>query len=326
MKPHPEPHITDCLHNKKWGVFLHYLHDRQNNPNHPACTLKTATTWDACVNELDVNLIARQLKETRAGYAILTVMQRTKHFCAPNETFNQLTGYKSGEAASRRDLILDLHNALNACGIDVYLYFSGDGPSSDPVASKVFGFEDSRVLPITLENNGITNEFVRKWASVLREYAVRYGDKIKGWWFDGCYTSDIFGDKGYDDAKLKIYKDAIRSGNLNAVVAFNNGVKNRVSFYSAHDDFLAGEMSDFVDLPDARFINGKQWHILAPLGLPPPDNPWGAWCKPGAKRSDEYMRDYVECVHQKGGVVTIDVCLRRNGEIPREQLDVLRAI
>ena len=37
----------------------------------------------------------------------------------------------------------------------------------------------------------MNDEFIEKWASVLEEYAVRYGDKVKGWWIDGCY--DYFG-------------------------------------------------------------------------------------------------------------------------------------
>jgi alpha-L-fucosidase len=162
---------------------------------------------------------------------------------------------------------------------------------------------------------------------VLREYCVRYGDKVKGWWIDGCYADDYNSPNfGYDDDKLKIYKDAIRDGNKNAIVAFNNGTHVPVSYYSVHDDFLAGEMNDFVDIPDSRFINGKQWHILAPLGVSPDGNEWHAWCKPGVKRSGEYIRDYVRKVNEKGGVVTIDVCLKRDGSIPIEQIEVLKEI
>jgi hypothetical protein len=34
----------------------------------------------------------------------------------------------------------------------------------------------------------VTEVFVQKWASVLEEYTVRYGDKVSGWWIDGCYS------------------------------------------------------------------------------------------------------------------------------------------
>ena len=311
------PELTDRLYSKKWGVFTHYLEHEQNVPGNFSCTVEAATSWNGCVNELDVGLIARQLKDAGAGYLFFTVMQITKYLCAPNDTYNKITGYKPGEAASERDLINDLYEALNPLGIDLYLYYTGDGPRLDPVAGPAFGFLGGA------EKNA-SHAFVAKWASVLREYCVTYGDKVKGWWIDGCYKSP--NKCTYDDDKLKIYKDAIRDGNKNAIVAFNDGIKERVSYYSAHDDFLAGEMHDFVDIPDSRFINGKQWHILAPIGVPPDGNKHTAWCKPGVNRSGEYMRDYVRKVNEKGGVVTIDVCLKRDGSIPKEQIDVLKAI
>ena len=306
--------LTDRLYSRKWGVFTHYLYHEQNTPGSATCIVKTATSWNECVNGLDVDLIARQLKEAGAGYLFFTVMQGTKYLCAPNDTYNKITGFKPGEAASDRDLINDLYEALNTYGIDLYLYYTGDGPHLDPAAGPAFGFVEPR------EN--VSRDFVVKWASVLREYCVRYGGKVKGWWIDGSYVNPF----RYDDDKLKLYKDAIRDGNKNAIVAFNNGVFDRVSYYSAHDDFLAGEMNDFVDIPDSRFINGKQWHILAPLGVSPDGNEWHAWCKPGVKRTGAYMSDYVRKVNEKGGVVTIDVCLKRDGSIPIEQIEVLKAI
>ena len=35
--------------------------------------------------------------------------------------------------------------------------------------------------------SNIPELFAQRWGSVLKEYAVRYGDKVKGWWVDGCY-------------------------------------------------------------------------------------------------------------------------------------------
>ena len=38
-----------------------------------------------------------------------------------------------------------------------------------------------------MEAEGFTIEFFEKFSKVLEEYAVRYGDKVKGWWIDSCY-------------------------------------------------------------------------------------------------------------------------------------------
>jgi len=305
--------LTDRLYEKKWGVFTHFLSECQNKPGDASCTVTKETSWNDCVNGFDAALLARQLKEAGAGYLFFTVMQGTRYLCAPNAAYNEITGFKPGEAASDRDLINDLYEALNPYGIDLYLYYTGDGPHMDPVGGPAFGFTEPRT--------GVTYEFINKWAAVLREYCVRYGDKVKGWWIDGCYT---FFD--YDDDKLKIYKDAVRAGNERAVVAFNGGVFDKVAYYCIHDDFLCGEMNDFVDMPGSRFLKGKQWHLLAPIGVSPDETAWNAWCKPGVKRSGAYMREYVRKVNEKGGVVTVDVCLMRDGSFLTDQFEVLKEI
>jgi hypothetical protein len=53
------------------------------------------------------------MKETGAGYVIFTIMQQQRFMIAPNETFNRLTGYKTGEACSSRDLIEELYQTLH---------------------------------------------------------------------------------------------------------------------------------------------------------------------------------------------------------------------
>ncbi|MCL2813677.1 MAG: hypothetical protein FWD23_03665 [Oscillospiraceae bacterium] len=302
----PGPHKTDWFHNKKWGVFNHLLGG--NDPK-----------WSDYINSLDVDLIADQIAEINAGYLFLTVMQGGRTMLAPNVTYNKITGYKSGEACAERDFIEDIYQALNKRGIDLLLYYTGDGPYKDAQANKKFGcpyMDPQTGAPVT------PLEFVRKWADVLREYSVRYGPKVKGWWIDGCYKKEL----GYDEPRLDLLAGAIRSGNPDALVAFNDGCKPRVSAYSANDDFTAGEMPDFSDLPDMRFIGDAQWHILSYLGIPPDGVPWNGWSKPGCKYTGEYMFNYITKVHGRGGVVTIDFYMSREGVIDKNQMTALRAL
>jgi len=297
------PHKTDWFYNNKWGMFNHLLGE-----NDPA--------WSGYIDSLDADLVADQIAEVNAGYLFLTVMQGGRTMLAPNETYNKITGYKPGEACAKRDFIEDMYQALNKRGIDLLLYYTGDGPYKDPQAGKAFGF------PAEDKNNIISVEFVRKWAEVLKEYSVKYGSKVKGWWLDGCYKKEF----GYDEPKLKIFADAIRAGNPDALIAFNDGCKPTVSAYSVNDNFTAGEMPDFSDLPNSRFINSAQWHILSYLGIPPDGVPWNGWCKPGCKYTGEYMRNYITKVHERGGVVTIDFYMSREGRIDKNQMDTLRAL
>ena len=97
--------------------------------------------------------------------------------------------------------------------------------------------------------------------------------------------------------------------------------------YSSFEDYTAGELVDFKLLPKERFVDGSQWHVLSFLGLPEVYYEWGspAWCAPGCKYSAEYLRDYVSKANQLGGVVSIDVCLLRDGSIDYGQIEILRS-
>ena len=298
------------LYQRKWGVFNHYLYGA---PSQTDKSTAADPDWNRRVETVDVERIARTLHETGAGYYFITVMQGRKYMLAPNETYDRIAGTKPGEACARRDLILELALALKRYDIDLYLYYTGDGPHIDEEIGAKFGF----VAPRT----NVSMEFVQNWSAVLKEYAVRYGDLVKGWWIDGCY--EWF---GYDDARMQLYQDAAKAGHPAAVVAFNNGVKPELQKWFRDEEFVCGEFNDFVVIPKSRFIDGAQAHVLAPLGVSPDGSEWNGWCKPGCKRDAAYMCDYVKRVNAAGGVVTIDIVIYADGSFDPEQIELLKQL
>ncbi len=300
----------DRLYNHKWGVFNHFLYVIQNNPD-----LKNSrgekTTWDELVNEFDVKRLGKALHEMGAKYYIITVMQGTKYMIAPNNTFDKIADTKPGDACSSRDLILDISNELQKYDIDLFLYFTGDGPYKNEEIGSKFGFIEPR-------ENGVTKDFVEKWASVLEEYSMRYGKRISGWWIDGCYKNWF----KYTDELLEIYYRACKKGNPNTLVAFNNGVDEEITINFPREDYLCGEQNDFTKLPKQRFYGPAQAHILAPLGTD--DSGIGAsWGSFGLKHEKEFLAKYVTDVHEKGGVVTFDIGVYRDGSFCKEHIDAL---
>ncbi len=301
---------------KKWGVFSHYLNQAQNNKD-SILSYGKETDWDTCVHEFDVELLAKQLHEAKAGYYFITTMQYSRYMIAPNATYDKIAGTKPGEACSTRDLIEDLYNALSKYDIDLYLYCTGDGPFGDPEIGAKFNYTEPR------EDVQIPDDFIEKWASVMEEYSVRYGDKIKGWWIDGCYDW-----MPYTNEKVMVYKKAIEKGNPDAIVSFNNATNltlctGFVPSYDA-DDYTAGEALNFVRVPEDRFTDGKLGHILSGLGWA--ENPYGRWGQPGLAYGKQFMFDYVEAVSKVGAVVTIDVATYRDGKFDEEQMEVLKYI
>jgi len=307
----------ESFYNRKWGVFNHYICSIQNNPD-TENSYGRQTSWDEAVREFDTEILAKTLHEMGAGYYIIVIMQGSKYMIAPNATFDKIAGTKPGEACSTRDLISDLYSSLSKYDIDLFLYFTGDGPYKNHPEGDRFGFVEPR-------GDGVTMPFVERWASVLEEYAVRYGDKIKGWWIDGVF--DTF---KYTNELMKPYYDACKKGNPEALVAFNNGGwwNDYFEKWYEHEDFIAGERNDFDIVPDRRFYDGAQAHVLAPVGLSRLDieapkrytQSWGSF---GLKHTKEYLADYLKRANEVGAVVTFDMGLYRDGKLDPIQVDAI---
>ncbi len=301
---------SDKMLNKKFGVFTHYLaHNVSQRTGRPI------SDWNEIVNSFDVDALANSLKQVHAGWYFITLMQGTKYMCSPNKTFDEIAGTNPGEACCVRDLPAEIITAIKPHNIDMCLYYTGDGPYKNVSEGKKFGFVEPR-------SNGVTCAFVEKWAGVLREYSTRYGEDIKAWWIDGCYKDFL----KYDDELLQLYKNACREGNPNSLVAFNNGVFDKVTNDFTVSDMTAGEFNHFNVLPDGRYVDGAQAHILAPLGESYDGEEWSHWCQPGAQHSKEYMLDFVRQANECGCLVTIDVCIDPKGHIDPYQLEVLQYI
>jgi len=300
-------HSTDRMKEKRWGVFTHYLNGIQNNPANILNQGAGATPWNDCVNDFDVGKLADSLARSGAGYYFITVMQGGGTMIAPNATFDAIAGTKPGQFCAERDLVAEIFDALEPLGIDLYLYYTGDGPYAEPEIGKRFGFTEPR-------SEGVTMAFVEKWAAVLEEYAVRYGTRVKGWWIDGCYRGYF----KYTDELMEPYARAVKKGNPDALAAMNDGVFPDYRKNYRNEDFVCGEFNTLTVIPSSRFIDGAQAHLLAPLGE--------TWGRPGSRYSGRYLDCFTACVNEAGGVATYDCALYRDGTIDPDQIAVLSQI
>ena len=126
---------------------------------------------------------------------------------------------------------MDLYKSLHPRGIRLMLYLPCQVPNRDAGAQEAFG------LPRGAKDQPVDLAFAEKWAEVIREWSVRYGDRVAGWWFDGGYEWI-----GFHDEIADLYADAARSGNPEAIVTFNPGVK--LIRWTRAEDYTAGELND----------------------------------------------------------------------------------
>ncbi|MFZ2654847.1 MAG: alpha-L-fucosidase [Victivallales bacterium] len=295
---------TDWFHEAKWGVFMHFLAT-------PASSSQGAETdadaWNRRVDSFDVKGVAKQLIEARAKYFVLTLGQNSGHYCCPNEAYDRLTGIRPSKCA-RRDLVSELHDALAPHGIRLMVYLPAGAPEYEPMA----------VEKMKWAKGGRCAEFQRNWESVIREWSLRWGRKVSGWWFDGCYYDDEMY-RHADEPNFKSFAAAVRAGNPDSIVAWDPGVQYPPYTVDAEEDYTAGEVNEpqEVDAP-GRWDKHAQFHILTFLGKYWAQLP----IRFTASEAISHTLSFTDC----GGVVTWDVPLTYEGLINPEAFAILKEV
>jgi len=292
----------------QWGVMTHYLADwKAREMNEPM----TVERWNQMVDRFDVEGLAKQLESVGAGYYLITIGQNSGYYLAPNSTYDRLVGIEPSKC-SRRDLVADLYEALHERGIRLVVYLPSGAPAGDAAAREALQWQNGPHR---------NREFQLKWEQVIREWSTRWGPKVAGWWFDGCYWPNTMY-RTEETPNFASFAAAARAGNPGGVVAFNPGVVPRILSVTPHEDYTAGEINDPNRIEIRRAVAGKidgtQVHILSYLG-----QRWGM----GEPRfSTEQVIEWSRSVRKQGGVVTWDVPIQPDGLIAQSFVDQLAAV
>jgi alpha-L-fucosidase len=293
----------------RWGVMTHYLADWIAEAEGRGKTL-TVEQWNDLVDQFDVEGLAKQLEAAGAGYQVLTIGQNSGFYLAPNPTYDRLVGI-SPSHCSRRDLVVDLSEALRRRGIKLIVYLPAGAPARDKTAAEALEWHDGPHR---------NSEFQLKWEQVIGDWSRRWGTKVAGWWFDGCYWPNTMYRTG-EPPDFASFAAAARAGNPDAIVAFNPGVVDRILSITPHEDYTAGEINDLDRLMIRRAVAGKvdgaRIHVLSFLGT--------TWGKGSPRFSEEQLVDWSRKI-SRSGAVTWDVPIGRDGTLPRPFLDQLNAV
>ncbi len=318
---------TDWFHAAQWGTFTHWLADAASNRDEVQLS---AEDWNRRVEQFDVETFARQIAETGAKYHFFTLGQNSGFFCAPNAIYDDLVGETS--RLSRRDLLGDIAVALGKRGVRAMAYCPSHAPALDRHAleglhctprwdASKWGLKIGSYLAEP-DVDECLSAFQRNWEAVIREWSLRWGTSVHGWWFDGCYYADrMYRHAG--DPNFRSFAEAAKAGNPQSLVAFNPGILMPVICHSEFEDYTAGEQTHLATAskhaPLQRFIQGAQFHLLSHLGAY-----WGD----GAPRyPDALVTSYTRYINSLDGVVTWDIPISRQGAIPdafRRQLASLK--
>ena len=299
---------ADWMATAKWGVMTHYLADWKAKDYNLDMSVDE---WNSLIDKFDVETLAKELQSVGASYYLISLGQNSGYYLSPNATYDKLVGIRPSKL-SHRDLITDLYTALHKRGIKLMVYLPSGAPNGDKPADAALQWQNGPYP---------NREFQVKWEQIIREWSKRWGNKISGWWFDGCYFPDTMY-RSPEVPNFESFAAAARAGNPNSAVAFNPGVVYRIISMSPYQDYTAGE----IDKPDLvtvrRAVDGKvdgtQIHMLSYLGR--------TWGRGDPRFTTEQVVEYTKKITDFGGAVTWDVPIQMNGTISQPFLDQLSAL
>lgn len=319
---------TTWFRDAQWGVFIHYLGKEG----------MSSEDWNDQVDAFDVEGLAKQLARVKAPYFFLTLGQNSGHYCSPNAAYDSFVGIEPSKC-SRRDLIADMYEALKPHGIRMMAYLPSGAPEDDAAAIErlewTLGTEPEHSKPRhglheKGEPWGKCNppniEFQKKWEAIIREWSLRWGDNVHGWWFDGCYFAEAMYRRP-EAPNFESFAASAKAGNPDSLVAFNPGVHTPVIRCTEHEDYTAGEIAaalpvycsyPWIDTVKDGKVDGAQYHILSFLGP--------AWCASPPRFPDDLAVAYTRYVTGQSGVITWDVPPTKQGLIPDNFLRQLEVI
>ncbi len=306
------PGDTTFMTRGKYGLFMHYQYRillgyssgtqrLGTRPLVPDTSLMTYKEWNRFVDGFDVKGFAEQMKKAKIGWVMFCL---DDHYfawpCSPNSKFDYYTGYKPGEKCSKRDLIMDVADALNAKDIKLIVNYAGlNGYQKEPKI--LTGLGDTNRGNVG-EKAPPSAESRKKRLEILKEYADRFGTKIAGWWFDTP------GKNSYDDPPYDWWaiNSIVRNANPKAVISLaQGGVSQMGPLVQGIDDYTGGDTwtkQDLIKLIPKNYPakGGVLWHGKIYCG--------NVYHGQGDSNqfTDQELITWIKTCNDQGGVCTLD--------------------
>lgn len=281
---------TEWLSQAGYGLMFHWTSQSigRDGTNKP---------FAQAVADFPLDRFVEMVAATGAGYVLFTVGHAQPYCPAPLSSWEK---YFPGKT-TKRDLIAEMAQALNAKGIKLMCYFPTHVVGKYPNAS--------------------SKEFTEMTSDILKEFGERYGEKIAGYWFDGFYQCF----EKYPDFSFRDFYNVCKAGNSKRIIAVNSWIYPNVTEWQ---DYWAGETANPVGLPvngtNARGP-GQGLRYQALLIMEP------YWVQQKVEMSKpqfeaQTLGDYISQCMKNGGAVTINLGIYQDGSVDPRAVDVLKEV
>lgn len=298
---------TDWFRDAGFGIMVHFLKE-------VFVPEGGAAEWNEAVNNFGVEKFAKQASEAGVGYVMFTLGQNSGYYCSPNSAFDAAVGVEPGELCSKRDLPMDLMKELNKYNIPLLLYLPSNPPVNNKLVSAKFNYPFKKDSATSQFNQPILENMIREWS-------LRYGKGVKGWWFDGLYSWNAIRSTRMDMSlkyNISTHTLAAKAGNKSSIVTYNSGF-GKIKENTPYCDYTSGEKSTIDEFPDGRWAaDGVQWFLFTYLG-----EKWGG---KGQQFKTEKLTGMAQKIVKNGGVLCLEVVPEATGEILPHHLEQIKAV
>jgi hypothetical protein len=324
-----------------YGLMNHWLFPHVLPEQQPS-----AKTLNEAVDRFNVERLLEEFAATGAEWLIFTLGQNTGCYISPNSVITDLAG--PGHC-SERDLAVEIAQGLHSMGKRFIAYLPCEVAANTSMHA---GFAWNT------QEGSDQAEFQQRYTRAVKEWALRFGSLLDGWWIDGCYTWPVFHSQYMN---WPLWYEAFRAGNPEAALTFNDGcfcVGNLQPVRPEHD-YLSGEIEMLKEgkvflgrnvdgathMPAGRYVPGTacQWHGLLPIdcfwghggGVPShlPGHPYkamdySAGYGPMAPPiySDQELCGFLQNCLQVGGAVTMNVGIYQEGYLGQATVEQLKRV
>jgi hypothetical protein len=298
---------TDWFHDAGFGIMVHYLK--------PIFVPEGGSKeWNDAVNSFDAVKFADQVASAGAGFVMFTLGQNSGDYCSPNATYDSIMGINPGDLCSLRDLPADVIKALGKYNIPVILYLPSNLPVSNRLVAEKFRYSFGKDSAMSQFNQPLLESMIREWS-------LRYGKGVKGWWFDGLYDWNGIRSTRMDMSlkyNISTHTLAAKAGNKNSIVTYNYGF-GKIHANTPYCDYSSGEKQTIDEIPVSRWAeDGVQWFLFTYLG-----EKWGG---KGQQFKTHDLTEKAERIVDNGGVLCLEVVPDASGNILPGHLEQIMAV
>ncbi len=264
--------------------------------------------------DFNVNAFADMVQGTGAGFVVFATSWSEYYFPGPIDAIEKIMPGRT----TKRDLVGELADALNARGIKFMIYYHAGRTEKGWWSREGIEKMDKRA-------------YFNEWESAIREIGLRYGDKLAGYWFDDGTTLYYPMQAPWEEMTK-----AVKAGNAARVVGYNSWILPKATDFQ---DFACGEggfadrVTDDPELPlngDGHFIAGPQKGLQATMATPNEGGDWGHITKnaaiPAPNLSTPDMIAYIQKAIARKNVPIINLEVYEDGSPSPQAIEEFKAI